>query len=106
LSSEPKQHKWGLEIHWANTKQYSGRFFVIREGEATDFGFHRKQDTTVFVLQGLVQLTLETQTKLLQEGESYHFHPGIMHQLTAIKGDATILECGTEATSDFVAVKR
>jgi mannose-6-phosphate isomerase len=103
--SKPKQHKWGFEVHWADTDKYSGRFFIVKEGEATELGYHRKQDTTVYVLQGLVQLTLEKQTRLLQEGESYHFRPGIIHQISAIKGDATILECGTQALEDFVGVK-
>jgi quercetin dioxygenase-like cupin family protein len=103
---DTKTHPWGTEIVWANQPAYNGRCLVIKEGDATPFGYHRKRDKTIFVLQGIIQLTLERQTRLLQEGESYHFVAGIMHQLVAVKGDATILECGTGLLSDFVEVKK
>lgn len=98
-------HSWGVEILWCNNKQYSGRFFVIREGESTPFGYYKKSDKTIFVLQGLLQLILEKQTKLLQPGEAYHLPQKMFYQLCAIKGDATVLECGTESIDDFVKIK-
>lgn len=99
------KHSWGYEIIWGDHLNYSGKCFVIKEGESTPFGYHKKRDITIFILQGVVQLNLERQTKLLQEGEVYHFPPKIFHQICAIKGDATILECGTKIEDDFVEVK-
>lgn len=97
--------KWGYEILWADLKNYSAKCIIIKEGDAVPFGYHKKREKTIMVLQGLVQLILEKQTKLLQAGETYHFPPKILHQLCAVKGDATILECGTELLNDFVEIK-
>lgn len=99
------QHTWGIEVVWASTADYSSRYYIIREGDATQLGYHRKRDLTVYVLQGIVQLVLERQSKLLQEGETYHLPPGVFHRLCAVKGDATILEVGTQMVDDFVEVK-
>ena len=98
-------HVWGAEITWAQTPSYSSRIFVIKEGEAMAFGYHKLLDKTIYVLQGLVQLKLERQSKLLQEGETYHLPAKVIHQLGAVQGDATILECGTALLDDFVEVK-
>jgi quercetin dioxygenase-like cupin family protein len=98
-------HPWGKEIVWGNQLEYSGRVFVIKEGDSQPFGYHKQRDKTIFILQGIVQLRLERQTKLLQEGETYHLSSRIIHQLCAVKGDATILECGTRLINDFVEVK-
>ena len=96
---------WGVEVVWANTKEYSGRVFIIKEGEKTPFGYHKSMDKTIFVLQGVVNLVLENRTKLLNEKETYHISSNIMHQLVALKGDATILEVGTRLIGDFIEVK-
>ena len=98
-------YSWGTEIVWSNHLEYSGRVFVIKEGDSMPFGYNKQRDKTIFVLQGIVQLRLERQTKMLQEGETYHLSSRIMHQICAIKGDATILECGTRLLDDFVEVK-
>lgn len=98
-------HPWGIEVIWANQSEYHGKFLIIKQGDSTPFGYHKQQDKVIFVLQGIVQLVLEKQSKLLQEGESYHIPTKIFHQLCAVKGDATILESGTKLLNDFVEVK-
>jgi quercetin dioxygenase-like cupin family protein len=98
-------YTWGTEIVWATNPNYSGRIFVIKEGDSLPLGYHKLHDKTIYVLQGLVQLKLERQSKLLQEGETYHLPAKVIHQLAALQGDATILECGTALLDDFVEVK-
>jgi len=95
---------WGGEMIWANTDKYSGKILLIKEGEQNSFGFHKNRDKIIFVLQGVIVLVLEGRTKMIGENDSYHIPAGVMHQIKAIKGDATILEAGTTITDDFVEV--
>ena len=95
---------WGNEITWANTDKYSGRILIIKEGEQTLFGYNKNRDKVIFVLQGVITLVLEGRTKMLGEKETYHIHAKTMHQIKAIKGDATILEAGSPISNDFVEV--
>jgi len=97
---------WGVQMTWANTKDYSGSVYIIKEGEQTPFGYYKSRDITILVLQGVVNLVLENRTKMLLEKDTYHINPQIMYQLVAVKGDATILEVGTRITSDFVEVMK
>jgi len=96
---------WGNECIWADTKDYSGRIIIIKEGEKTSFGYHKSRDKTILVLQGIVNLVIENKTKLLSEKDTYHINAHIMHQIVAIKGDATILEVGTKLINDFIEVR-
>ena len=102
---EQQTHPWGHEIKWASTEEYSGRIFVITEGERMPYIYHKKRDKSIFVLQGIVQLVVENRNKVLNEGDSYHIPPRVMHRLIALKGDATILEAGTKLTEDVVVVE-
>ena len=97
---------WGFELVWADAKNYYGKTLIIKEGEQTNFGFYKKTDKIIFVLQGAANLVLESRSKILTEGESYHLSPGIMYQLMALKGDVTILETGTSLANDFIEVKK
>jgi len=103
--SNRMDHAWGTQITWANQKEYSGQVLIIKEGDSIPFGYYKQSNKTIFVLQGVVQLRLERQTKLLQEGDVYNIPSRTIYQICAIKGDATILECGTRLLDDFVEVK-
>lgn len=100
------QQPWGFELIWANESAYSGRVLIIKQGEATPFVYHKSRNKSIFVLQGIVNLELENRTKLLNEGEQYNIPAKIMHKIIAVKGDATILEAGTQLVDDVVEVKR
>lgn len=98
--------KWGIESLWVNNNIYSSKIIIVKEGEKTEKIFNRKRDRTILVLQGIVQLNIENTSKILKEGESYHISPKIINQLIAIKGDATILEVGTEfLENDIVTIE-
>jgi quercetin dioxygenase-like cupin family protein len=96
------KHLWGHEIIWANRDKYSGRVLVIKEGESTSYVYNKIRDKTIFVLQGIVQAKIEGQNKLLNEGDDLHISPNIMHNFTALRGDATILEAGTKIVDDEI----
>ena len=99
------QHPWGFEITWAKQPSYSGRVLIIKEGERTPYIYHKKRDKTLFILQGVVQLIIEGKNRLLSIGEQFHVLPKMMHRIQAVRGDATVLEVGTELTDDIVVVK-
>ena len=56
-------------------------------------------------MQGVVQLVVEGRNKVLNEGDTYHITPKLMHRIIALKGDATILESGTHQEDDVVLVE-
>ena len=100
------QTPWGFDMTWADTDKYSGRIIILREGEKLPYIYHKKQDITLFILQGIVQLIVEGRSKVLNEQESYHVPPKLMHRIIALKGDATILEVGTPLIDDVVLVEK
>jgi len=100
------QTPWGFDITWVNNDKYSGRVLIVREGEKLPYIYHKKQDITLFILQGIVQLVVEGRNKVLNEGDTYHVPPKLMHRIIALKGDATILEAGTHQEDDVVLVEK
>lgn len=96
---------WGFEMTWADTELYSAHMIVVLENEKTPYQYHKKRDKTIFVLQGTIQLVLEENNKMLNEGEKYHIPPKVMHRVVALKGDATILEAGTKEENDIIIVE-
>ncbi len=102
---ETKKHLWGHEVICADRGNYSSRVLVIKEGEKTPYSYHKVREKTVFVLQGIVQAKIDGQSKLLNEGSEVHIPPRVMHGFVAIRGDATILETGTELVDDEVVIE-
>jgi len=97
---------WGFELTWADTDKYASRVLIVTQGESLPYIYHKKRDITLFILQGIVQLVIEGRNKILNEGDTYHIPPKLMHQIIALKGDATILETGTPFENDIVVVKK
>lgn len=96
---------WGFEGTMVSAEYYSSRMLIVREGEQTPYIYHRRRDKTIYILQGVVQLIIEGNGRLLQEGERYHVRPGIVHRIHALKGDATIIDTGTKfEESDVITV--
>lgn len=98
--------KWGLEITWADTDKYSGRIIILNPHEQTHYSYHNKQDITIFVLQGKLNLTIEGNSKILAQGESYHIRPKIMYRMAAFQDTTTILEAGTKIVDDVIVVEQ
>jgi mannose-6-phosphate isomerase-like protein (cupin superfamily) len=100
------EHDWGWEFIWANTEKYYSRILIIKEGEVLPLSYHKKQDKTILVLQGIVRLEVGGSSRILNEKEAYRIYPRVIYGLSAIKGDATILESGTAFEHDVVEVSR
>lgn len=99
------KYPWGSEVIYADTKQYAARMFVVTEGQQTEQLYHKKRDKTIFILQGVVQLTVEGKNRILNAGEKYHLPPKLVHKIVAMQGDAVILEVGTPMEDDIVIVE-
>ena len=95
---------WGYEGTIISTQHYSTRVLVVKENEKTPYLYFKKRDRTIYVLQGIVHLTLEGTGKTLNEGDRYHIRPKVMSRITALKGDATIIETGTYLEDEDIIV--
>ena len=96
-----KQMSWGNELLIVNSeKGYSSLILVIKEGEQTPLVYHKKKDKTIMILQGCVMITLENQTKMLNQGDVFHISAKTLHRFMAVKEDATIIETGTKIESN------
>jgi len=104
--SNYKKTPWGFDLTWVNNDKYSSRVLIVREREKLPYIYHKKQDITLFILQGVVQLVIEGRNKMLNEGDTYHIPPKLMYRIIAFKGDATILETGTPQEDDIVLVEK
>lgn len=96
---------WGFDGIMVANDLYTLRMTIVNQGERTPYTYHKLQDKTLYVLQGVVHLTVEGSTRLLNEGDRYHIQPRVMHRIYAVKGDATILEVGTKLEDDVVVVE-
>lgn len=93
---------WGFDGIIVSTEKYAVRVVLIDDGERTPYGYNKKQDKTLFVLQGVVQVNIEGTTRTLNEGERYHIRPRVKHSIHATKAAATVLEIGTKLEDDFI----
>lgn len=98
------QVEWGFDGIIVSTDKYSARIMVVNEGKITPYGYNRKQDKTIYVLQGIINLEIEGKTRTIEEGGRYHIRPGVKHSVYAVQGDATIIEVGTKIEDDFIEV--
>ena len=98
------KHKWGYELVWANTKHYFARILIVLENEKMPYIYHKKRTKTLLVLNGMMQLFVEGTSKIFNSGESLNVYPNVMHQVMAIKGNVTIIECGTTLEDDMVII--
>jgi len=99
-----KQHLWGFSFCWADTVLYAAHMMVVKENEKTPYVYHKKSDKTIFVLQGTVMLYEEGKSKILNEGDKYHILPKTMYCVTALKGDATLLEASSPIIENDIVV--
>jgi quercetin dioxygenase-like cupin family protein len=96
---------WGFEGIVISTNLYAAKIIIVKSGEQTPYLYHKVQDKTIYILQGIVNLKVEGTNKTLNEGDRYHIRPKIMHRIHAIKGDVTVLEVGTKIEEDVVEVE-
>jgi mannose-6-phosphate isomerase-like protein (cupin superfamily) len=97
---------WGHELIWARTDRYVGKILHIAAGEALSLQYHRRKDETLYVLSGMLELTLGERedaltTAVLGPGERVHVWPGRLHRLAA-RSECEVLEVSTPELDDVV----
>ena len=99
------EKSWGYEGLFISEDKYAAKILIIKEGESTSYLYNKIREKTVYVLQGIVIVTLDDSSSLLNEGDRKHIPPKTKHKLPAIKGDATIIEVGTKLEDDEIILE-
>ena len=95
---------WGYEKIWAKTKKYVGKILVIRQGESLSLQYHKKKDETIIVELGKIELQIEDQTFILDQGDSYHIPPKTKHRIKAL-AFSRVFEVSTPQLNDVVRLE-
>lgn len=95
---------WGYELLWALTPYYAGKILHIDKGHRLSLQYHKKKDETLYVLEGLIQITMGTIDVIVHRGsQPVRFKAGEIHRIKALK-DSTILEVSTPELDDVVRI--
>lgn len=91
---------WGHEYIFATNDLYCGKLLKFNQGAKFSMHFHKDKDETWYVLDGkfIVKLidtvTAETYERELNQGDTWHNQPLMIHQLICIE-QGTIIEVST-----------
>ncbi len=99
---------WGYELIWAQTDRYVGKVLHVNKGEALSYQYHRVKDETIRLLNGAMDMDLETngvRSKVsLKPGDCLHIVPGVKHRMVAVE-DCDVLEVSTPELDDVVRLE-
>jgi len=99
---------WGYELIWAHTDRYVGKILHVNQGESLSLQYHEMKEETLFVVRGRVKLNVQkgeqARDLILDEGESFHVPPGLIHRMEAIV-DSDIAEASTPELEDVVRLE-
>ena len=108
LSAKRVEKPWGYELIWAHTDRYVGKVLHIRKGESLSYQYHRVKDETIYLLCGLLELEVGTETErkkmTLVSGDAFHISPGTKHRMSAME-DCDVLEASTPELDDVVRLE-
>jgi mannose-6-phosphate isomerase-like protein (cupin superfamily) len=93
---------WGHELWFADNKHYAGKIIVIKKGHRLSLQYHKVKHETIYVLEGILKLTLGRRTRLVKPGKAVEIKPRTIHRFTAPKGRVTLAEVSSPHLSDIV----
>lgn len=102
---------WGEEILLVLSKgNYTMKKLIIKKGFSGGLQFHRKKDEAAFIISGKLLIKYENNsgeliTKVLKEGDFFHFPAGSVHQEKAIT-EVVLIEVSTPFFNDRVRVEK
>jgi len=103
---------WGHEEIWARTVDYVGKVLHIDEGQRLSLQYHEKKEETIRVLSGRLEVIYsrqkdgELRSIVLEEGDSFHIFPLMIHRFCATQGtDVDLLEVSTNYLEDVVRLE-
>lgn len=100
---------WGSELIWAHTSDYVGKVIHIDAGQRLSLQLHREKDESILVVRGRLRLHSgpdadSISSRVLEEGESAHIPPGLVHRFEAIV-DTDLVEVSTPELTDVVRLE-
>lgn len=99
---------WGYELIWAKTDRYVGKILHVNKGESLSLQYHEMKDETLYVVEGELLLTIETDGDRreipLRKGESFHIPPFLIHRMLAIV-DTDVAEVSTTELHDVIRLE-
>ena len=100
---------WGHEEIWAETPRYLGKILAIRAGHRLSLQLHRQKDEAIYVLRGMLRLTLENDGGELEvidlgPGQSRRIAPGRRHRFEAVS-DCELCEVSSPEIDDVVRLQ-
>ena len=96
---------WGMEVWFAHTKKYVGKFLHIRKGHRLSMQYHKKKDETVYALKGPYRLEINGKAMKIETGKSVRIAPGTVHRMSAKYGNVVIVEVSTPEVEDVVRLQ-
>ena len=100
---------WGSEQIWAETGDYVGKVIHIDAGQRLSLQMHRQKDESILVVRGRLRLHSgedvdSVSSRILEEGESAHIPPGLVHRFEAVE-DTDLIEVSTPHLDDVVRLQ-
>lgn len=100
---------WGSEHIWAETDEYVGKLIRINGGQRLSLQLHEEKDESILVVKGRLRLHSgptqeEVTSRILEEGESAHIPPGLIHRFEAVE-DADLIEVSTPQLMDVIRLE-
>ena len=103
------EHPWGHEDIWARPGRSAGKILSIRKGHRLSLQLHERKDESIYVLRGVLRLTLENEAGQLEiaelaAGEHRHIAPGRQHRFEAVE-DCDLVEVSSPELDDVVRLE-
>lgn len=99
---------WGHELIFAENDRYAGKILHIERGQLLSLQYHERKDETIYVLKGVVNLTIEHDGRLreirLAQGSAYRIPPGVRHRMRADEA-CDLIEVSSPELDDVVRIE-
>ncbi len=82
------ERPWGHFIKFPN----NSKLIVVKCREALSLQLHHQRDEYWYVLQGIAHVTLDTQERIMQPGDTIWIPRGCKHRLAATDTEVHIIE--------------
>lgn len=83
---------WGHYVDHIRSDEFVLKTLHIRSGEGTSYQRHAMRSELWTVMQGRVRVIIGGIPRLLYAGDQVHVPVGVWHSMTAVEGDALVME--------------
>lgn len=93
---------WGFEKWIVNKEEYCGKLLYFVKGKKCSWHYHILKDETFYIHSGKILLRYgddqeleNANTKVLEQGDTFHVYRGLLHQMEAME-DTELFEFSTQ----------